>query len=101
MSVPFGSIEDFTIISDAAQMRAFDEAVAAYAKARVAQDQIGREVAACTAPAPDDMRQRLADAGHELFVCGEKLKAYAMVLAGGDLIRRSADLLEADQAGAI
>lgn len=101
MSIPFGLTDFHPDMSRAAQMRAFDEAVTAYAKARSEEFAVGQRIANAASPASDDLRQRLADAGQELFLAGEVLKAYALVLAGGDLIARSASLLEADEAGAI
>lgn len=102
MSIPYGLTDFHPDMSRAAQMRAFDQAVADYAAARTRATTVGVEISTLgSVETPADMRQRLVDASQELFTAGEVLKAYALVLAGGGLIARSASLLEADEAGVI
>ncbi|WP_299370498.1 hypothetical protein [uncultured Tateyamaria sp.] len=97
MSMPFGPNADFEHQSLAQKLRRFDEVVALYARARVDAETCGAEIAFDPKQASDDMRQRLADASHDLFIAGETLKAHAMVLAGGGVFQAAAQF--ADDAG--
>ena len=103
MTHPLITADQFGQLNGAEQLRAFDEVVQTYADARRKSSDIGAEIARSAQPPADDMRQRLADAGQELFIAGETLKAYAMTLRANDLLARSAALLDAaaDEAGAI
>ena len=94
MSFPFGKATDFATLGMAAQVHAFDEAVKAYATARALSAELGAEMAAVPHPAPEQLRQRLVDASQELFVAGETVKAYAMVLSGNRVFGHCEDLLK-------
>ena len=99
MSYPFGASPSFDDKTIAEQLRAFDAAVADFARARVNADTVGKRIAAGPLPAEEDERQRLADAGQELFIAGETLKAQAMILAAHGVFTEAAKYFSHELAG--
>lgn len=97
MSVPFGPDDDFANLPVPAQLRTFEETVRRYAKARTDAAKAGAAIAGGEGPPDEAIRQWLTDAGQELFLAGETLKSYAMVLSGNGVFTTCADL--ADQGG--
>lgn len=94
MSIPFGPSGDIDRMSLAAQLRAFNKVIREYALARSQANDRESNFAKLEGDAAREEHQRLADAAQHLFVAGEKLKAYAMVLAGNGVFVTSAELAD-------